>query len=229
MRDVVIVGSGDQARVAHFYLSEDSPYRVAAFAVHAAHINGRELLDLPLLRLEEIAQTHPPTDYDLFVAIGFQEATDLRAAIYDECRDLGYEFVNYVSSCASCCRDLQFGNSCFIGDLVCIQPFTKLGNNVMISSGTVIGHDVAIGDHVFIGPGVVILGRVTIGKRCFIGGNATLRNGVNIADHCIIGAGALILNDTRPEQVLIPKGTKRLPIKTGAFSKAMRSRKSSQN
>jgi len=227
MRDIVIVGTGDQARTAFVYLSEDSSHRVVAFAVHAAHITTPELLGMPVLPLERITETHPPSNYSLFVAIGFQEATRLRTAIYDECHALGYDFISYVSSRASCCGDLKHGKNCFIGDLVGIQPFVKMGDNVVVSSGSLIGHDVSIGDHVFMGPGVVIPGGVTIGANCLIGANSTFRNGITVASDCVIGAGALIMNNTRPQQIQVPKGTKPLPMKAGALANVIGSRKSS--
>ncbi|MGI9510095.1 MAG: acetyltransferase [Geminicoccaceae bacterium] len=227
MRDVVIFGNGDQARTALVYLAEDSPYNVVGFTAHERFIRQPELLGLPVFPFEAIAESHPPSDCDLFVAIGFEDNNHRRAVIFDECRAMGYELVSYLSTRASYWGDLKHGENCLIGELTALQPFVEIGNDVVISCGTMIGHDARIGDHVFIGPGVTIPGGVTIGAYSFLGANATLRNGITIGERCIVGAGALILNDAADEEVRVPKSTKLSPLKSSALAKFMGRRRSS--
>lgn len=207
MKQVVIFGGGDQARVAYVCLSKDSPYEVVAFTAHEAYIDKGELLGLDLVPFERIEEIYPPERFAMFVAIGFTRVNKARAEVYNDCKRRGYELVSYVSSKIIHWGEFEVGDNCFICEGCIIQPFTQIGNNVAIGPGSIISHDVSIGDHCFISPGVVISGAVNIGPYCFIGANATFRNGITVASECIIGAGAIILEDTKERGVYLGKST----------------------
>lgn len=214
MSDVVIFGIGDFGRVAHQYLSKDSPHTVVAFTAHRRFIDSEELLGVPVVPFEDLLRTHPPDDYAMFVALGFSRVNQARAAVYDECKALGYELVSYVSSKAHHLGDLVVGDNCFIFESNVIQPFVTIGNDVILWSGNHIGHDVTIGNHVFIASHAVLSGSVRIGDYTFVGVNATFRDGVTVAPRCIIGAGALVMKDTVEGGVYAVRGTQPLERKS---------------
>lgn len=196
MKEVVLFGAGDFARVAHVYLSEDSPHEVVAFAVGDEYRAADEFRGLPLVSYEEVADRYPPDRYSMFVAIGFRGVNQARGAVYQECKAKGYELISYVSSRAFRSPETSVGDNCFVFEANVIQPFVEIGDDVVIWSGNHIGHDSRIGDHCFIASHAVISGNVTIGHHCFVGVNATFRDGVTVAPRCVIGAGALIMKDT---------------------------------
>ena len=207
MKPVVVFGTGDFARVACVYLQRDSPREVAAFTVHQRRLTAESLLDLDVVPFESLVDTHPPADYDMFVAIGFSGVNKRRAEVYSRCKELGYELISFVSSQVHTIAELELGDNCFIFEDNIIQPFVRIGNDVILWSGNHIGHDAVIGDHVFIASQAVISGNVTIGDRCFVGVNATFRDGVTVAPDCVIGAGALIMKDTEQGGVYAVRGT----------------------
>ena len=206
-RPVVIFGTADFARVAHFYLKHDSPYRVAAFTVDAAYIKQDRLFDVPVVPFEQLVESHPPDSYDMLVAVGFKRTNRARTEIYDRCKALGYRMITYVNSKAITWGGLTVGDNCFIFEANVIQPFVTIGNNVVIWSGNHIGHDSTIGDNCFIASHVVISGNVKIGHSCFIGVNATLRDSLTVAPRCVIGAGATIMRNTEEGDVFSVRGT----------------------
>jgi sugar O-acyltransferase (sialic acid O-acetyltransferase NeuD family) len=206
-KPVVIFGASDFARVAHFYLTHDSPSNVAAFTVDAAYIKQDRLFDAPVVPFEQLLESHPPDSYDMLVAVGFKRTNQARTNIYDKCKSMGYRMITYVNSKAIYWGDLKVGDNCFIFEANVIQPFVTIGNNCVIWSGNHIGHDSTVGDNCFIASHVVISGNVKIGPSCFIGVNATLRDGVKIAPRCIIGAGATVMRNTEEGDVYSVKGT----------------------
>lgn len=214
MKPVVIFGTGDFARVACAYLQRDSPREVAAFTVHRRFLTGESLLDLDVVPFESLVDTHPPADYDMFVAIGFSGVNKRRAEVYSHCKELGYELISFVSSQVHAIAELELGDNCFIFEDNVIQPFVRIGNDVILWSGNHVGHDAVIGDHVFIASHAVISGNVTIGNHCFVGVNATFRDGVTVAADCVIGAGALIMKDTEQGGVYAVRGTELYPKKS---------------
>lgn len=204
MSKLIIFGAGDIARLAHYYFSHDSEHEVVAFTVDRAYRGAESFENLPLVDFETIAETFPPPDYAMFIAVSYAKMNRVRADKYARAKELGYTLVSYVSSHCTFLSDLPVGDNCFILEDNTIQPFVKIGNDVTLWSGNHIGHDSVIGNHVFVAPRVAISGNVRIGDYSFIGINATLRNSISIAPRTLVGAGAVILEDTTERGVYLP-------------------------
>ncbi len=207
MKRAVIFGTTDFAQIAYVYLTEDSPYQVDAFTIHSSYITQPTLLGIDVVPFEQLEETHPPSDYAIFVAIGFKRVNALRTEMYDLCKGKGYEMVRYINSKAIQWGHLDVGDNTFIFEANVLQPFVKIGNNTILWSGNHIGHHSTIGNNCFIASHVVVSGHVEIGDNCFIGVNATLRDGIKVAPGCVIGAGATILKDTVEKGVYGAVGT----------------------
>ena len=196
MKRAVIFGTGDFAQVAYVYLRDDSDYRVEAFAVDEKYIDEPQILGVPVVAAERLAQTHPPSEFAVFCAIGFSKVNANRRAVYERCRELGYRLPSYVNSTVRRWNETAIGDGCFIFEENVIQPFVTIGNNCVLWSGNHIGHHTRIGNNVFIASHVVVSGKCTIGDNSFIGVNATFRDGITVAPNCVVGAGAIVLKDT---------------------------------
>ena len=205
MKKLVIFGTGDIGQLAHFYFTHDSPYEVVAFTADKEFITEKQLLGLPLISFEEIAEKYPPDKYSMFVALSYKNVNKIRAEKYYEAKKKGYKLVSYVSTRSVYWGDTEIGDNCFIFENQTIQPFVKIGNNVTIWSGNHIGHHSVIGDHCFITSHVVISGHVTIEPYCFLGVNCTIRDGLIIARESVIGAAATIVKNTIEKGVYIGK------------------------
>jgi sugar O-acyltransferase (sialic acid O-acetyltransferase NeuD family) len=205
-RPVVIFGTGDFARTAEVYLREDSDFDVVAFTADG-ELELEQLAGLPVIPFERLGDVHPPSEYAMFVAIGFRRINKARAEVYERCKDRGYELITYVNSRATHWGELDLGDNCFVFEENVIQPNVRIGDDVILWSGNHIGHDAEIGDHCFIASHAVISGNVRIGPYCFVGVNATFRDGVTVAPECVIGAGALIMRDTERGGVYSVRGT----------------------
>lgn len=219
MKDIVIFGTGDAAALAATFFTEDSPRQVVAFTVDAAYRDGERHMDRPLVAFEELTQLYPPDRHDLFVALGYSRLNRARAEKAEAGRALGYTLASYVSSRASCFRDLSHGDNCFIMEDNTIQPFVQIGRNVTMWSGNHIGHHSVIEDDVFIASHVVVSGGARIGQGCFLGVNATIRDRVTIGRECVIGAGALVLEDQAEHGVIAPRGTERSRVPSTRLSR----------
>ena len=201
MKPVVVFGIGTVAQLAHFYLTHDSDRTVAAFAVDRDYLKETELLGLPVVAGDEVADRFPPASYDMFVAVGYSRMNKFRAAKYNEAKAMGYELINYISSKAVVWPDLQIGDNCFIMESNIIQPFAKLGSDIIMWGGCHVGHDSVLGDHLFFGSHTVVSGFVHIEDHCFIGVNSTIRDEVRIARETVVGAGATITKNTAEKSV----------------------------
>jgi sugar O-acyltransferase (sialic acid O-acetyltransferase NeuD family) len=205
MAKVVIFGTGDIARLAHYYFPHDTEHQVVAFTVDKEYRDGDSFLGLPLIDFEQLVQRYPPDGYKMFVALGYSNMNRNRAEKYRKAKELGYELVSYVSSRCSFLTENPVGENCFILEDNTIQPFVRIGNNVVLWSGNHIGHDSVIEDHCFLTSHVVVSGHVHVHPYCFIGVNATLRNSITIAPGTLIGGGAVIMKDTVEKGVYVPQ------------------------
>lgn len=208
MADLVIVGCGVTARLAHYYFTRDSEHTVAAFSVDREYKSDDSFLGLPLIDFAEVVERYPPDKYKMFVALGYAKMNKLRAAKYFQAKELGYELVSYVSSKCTFLTDNPVGDNCFILEDNTIQPFVTIGNDVTLWSGNHVGHDAVIEDHCFLASHIVVSGFTRIGAYCFLGVNATLRNAITIAPETLIGAGAVIMKDTVEQGVYLPQRAK---------------------
>jgi len=196
MKPIVIFGIGQAAEVAHFYFTHDTNRHIAAFCVDRDYVKEAEFCGLPLIPFEEIQQSYPPSEYDLFIAVGYTALNEVRTIKYRHAKDKGYHLASYVSSKATVWPGLQVGENCLILEDNTVQPFVRLGNNLTLWSGNHIGHHSVIKDNCFVTSHVVISGGVVIHENCFLGVNATLRDHIVIAKQNIIAAGSLILKNT---------------------------------
>jgi sugar O-acyltransferase (sialic acid O-acetyltransferase NeuD family) len=209
MKRTVIFGTGDLAQVACAYLRADSPHEVAAFTVNRQYLTDETVLGLPVVPFESLELSHPSSDFNMFVAMGYKRLNQARESVYHACKARGYELITYINSRACVSGEVEIGDNCFIFEQNVIQPFVTIGSDTILWSGNHIGHHARIGDHCFIASHAVVAGRVEIGSHCFIGVNATFKDGVRIGPRCVIGAGALILHDTDAEEVYAMKSTEK--------------------
>ena len=221
MVKVVIFGNEKMAELAYFYFTHDSEFEPVAFTVDKEFIIKESLFNLPVVPFEDVEKIYSPTDYKVFIAIGYSKLNSIRAKQYTKAKEKGYKFVSYICSKSIMWGDTQIGENCFILENQVIQPNVRIGNNVFIWSGNHFGHDVIVEDHCYIASHIVISGNVKIKKFSFIGINAALRDNITIGEECIIGAGSLILHDINDKEVYISKMPDKYPLNSTQFERMM--------
>ncbi len=212
MKDLVIVGLGETAELAHQYFTYDSSYKVSAFSVDAEYINSDKFLDLPVVAIEKLAESYPPNKYEAFVAISATKMNRYRSNLLKRIKNKGYKLATYISSKAFLWHNSVVGENCFILENNTLQPFTRIGNNVIIWSGNHIGHRTVIEDNCFISSHCVISGFCKIGNSSFLGVNCTLEDGVVVEEDTFIGAGAIIRKSTDIKSVYQAQATLKAKI-----------------
>jgi sugar O-acyltransferase (sialic acid O-acetyltransferase NeuD family) len=216
MSKIVVFGAGQIAEIVYHYISGDSSHEIVAFTVDADRLKEKEFLGRPIVAFEEVEKLYPTDQYEMFIALAYNNLNQLRAEKYQQAKDKGYQLASYVSSKASLVGPVEIGENCFILENQTLQ-FAKIGNNVTIWSGNHIGHHSTIGDHTWISSAVCISGNVTIEPYCFVGVNATLGNNITIGKQSFIGAGALITKDVEEKSVFIQSETKKYALDSTRF------------
>lgn len=211
-KKIVIFGCESFAEIVYYYFTHDSEYEVIAFTVTGSHIqeDKRTLFDLPVVPFEDVQDMYPPSEFSMYVAVGYVNVNKTRERFFHEAKAKGYSLATYVSTKATVFTD-KIGENCFILEDNTVQPFVTIGDDVICWSGNHIGHHSKIEDHCYITSHVVISGHCCIKERSFLGVNATLRDNITIAEDNVIGAGAVILKNTKPRQVFATRTTEIFP------------------
>ncbi len=217
MAKIVIFGAGKIADEAYFYLKNDSPHEIVAFTVDGQYLTEPQKLGLPVVHFEEVVARYPPDEFQMFVAVGYQDLNRFRAQKYNEAKLKGYQLISYVSSRASNVGEVEVGDNCFVLEFAVIQPGATVGSNVFIWSGNHVGHHASVGDHCYIAGNVVISGSTRVEPYCFIGVSAILGHEITIGRESFIGAGSLITKNVDPKSVYITGDTPKFRLDSDSF------------
>jgi sugar O-acyltransferase (sialic acid O-acetyltransferase NeuD family) len=219
MKPIVIFGIGKIAEAVFYYIKEESPFTVAAFSVDKEYVDVDSKYDLPVIPFEDLETKYPPEEYNMFVALGYQQLNTLRTNKLKEAKEKGYEIVSCVNKRSGILKDTQYGENCFVMHNVSIHPLVKLGDNVFIWSGAVVCHHSTINDNCWLTAGSNIMGGVNLGKNTFVAGNAMIAHSVNTGEYCFIGANSLVTKDLKDEEVIITQPTPSFRLNSKDFLK----------
>ncbi len=197
MAKVVIFGVQDFASLAHFYLRNDSEHEVVAFSVHDEYVPSTASFEgLPVVPFEGGEERYPSEAFSFFAPMSHRRMNSLRAKVYGEIKEKGYDLITYVSSKATVFPGQVIGDNCFILEDNTIQPYVTVGNDVVLWSGNHIGHHSVVGDHVLFTSHVVLSGHCVVEPFSFFAVNSTVRDGAHIAEGTLVAMGAMITKDT---------------------------------
>ena len=217
MKPVVLFGAGKIAEVLLYFFRHHSNRKVVACTADRDYLPSSPWNDLPVVDFANILETHPPKDFDLFVALGYQDLNGLRAKKCAEARALGYTLPSYVHPQSGLPLDCEYGDNCFIMNSVLVHPRVRLGNNVFVWSGAMVGHHSVIGDNCWLTSCCNVSGVVTLGKNCFLAVNSTIAHAVQVGDDCFIGANALVTKCTDDNEVYLAESTKPFRLNSRQF------------
>lgn len=203
MKELIVYGTGLIAEVAEFFFRTDSGYHVAAFTNAGEFIREDSFGGKPVVPFEGLKTSHPPPEYEIFIALGYAKTNKIRQARYLQAKEKGYVCATYISSRATY-FGTAVGENCFVLENNVVQPFVTIGNNVTLWSGNHIGHHSIIHDHCFISSHVVISGSCDIGENCFLGVNSTLRDNIKLGPFVVVSPGAVVMKDCEERTVVQP-------------------------
>lgn len=207
-KKIIIFGNGEIAKLAHYYFRSDSVYEVVGFTVDKINCASNSFNNLPLIPFETVEEKFPVKEHLIHVAISYKKLNQLREQKFNEAKEKGYLFANYISSKSTVLTDkANLGNNLFILEGQTIQKDVIISDNVMIWSNNHIGHNTFIGKHCYISSGVIISGHCKIGERCFLGVNSTITDFCKIGDDCFITMGSNIGHDIKNKSTAVNRST----------------------
>ncbi|MBD3422628.1 MAG: hypothetical protein GF398_21135 [Chitinivibrionales bacterium] len=191
MKNVIIAGSGSQARYAIDILKENPDFNIiAAVDLEAGHMVGADLNGVCVKWHISELDAHVSKQVPCCV-IAHGDAK-LKQKISDDLSGRGFNFISAISRLAYVARSAKIGLGCIVNPNVTIMPNANIKDHVIIHSGCVIEHDAFIDEYANIAPGVSFGGNVSVGKRAYIYTGAAIIPKITIGNDCIVGAGAVV-------------------------------------
>ena len=84
VKRLIIFGTGKIAECVSFYFDRENEYRVEAFCCDGAFLEQSSFNGRPVVAFENIEEEFPPSDYALFVALGYHGLNELRRRKFEE-------------------------------------------------------------------------------------------------------------------------------------------------
>jgi sugar O-acyltransferase (sialic acid O-acetyltransferase NeuD family) len=196
MKEIIIFGTTEIAKLAYFYISRDKAAKVIAFAADKAYVTTPIFCDLPVIDTESMKEKYPPSKIEIFVAIGPSVMNTRREKKFKELSEIGYSFYSYISKNAVC--DSPVGKNCLVGDGAVVNPFVKIGDNTFIWEQTLISSDAILGNHCYLAPKSTVSSYCEVGDFCTLGSASVLKARIRLAEKTLVGAACYISKDSEP-------------------------------
>lgn len=191
---VVLIGSGQHARVVMYNMKVQGKYEVACFLDADKNKVGKKyenyLIEGTYNDAEDIRKKYNTNKF--FIAFGNMR---YRKKVFEEFVNNGWEAVNIIHPDAVISTDAKLGRGILIECGCLITPNPVIGDNVVINTGSQVNHDNIVKDHVYIASGVVLSGGVTIKENTLIDDGVVVTLGRTVGKNCIVGAGAIVTKD----------------------------------
>jgi sugar O-acyltransferase (sialic acid O-acetyltransferase NeuD family) len=196
MKQILIIGSGDHARVVFYEIIKNKNYKVIGFVDNK---NNKKRVLIKFLgknfyymgNLSNFLKKNKKKNFYLIIAIG---DNNLRKKVDNDIKKINKE-IKYETVISKDCiinGDLVIGTGSIIMSGVVINNGSKIGNHCFINTSASIDHDNRIEDFSSIGPGVITGGNVTIKKNTYIGIGAVIKHGVEIGKNTVIGGNSFV-------------------------------------
>lgn len=206
-KKLIIYGAGDFAAHCTKIFESEGRFQVVAYAVdkefqYSDEFNGRELVSF-----NDITRKYPPTDYSMFVAVGYRSMR-VREKLYKNAISKGYSLFTYVSDKAIVSSSVKIGSNNIIMDGVIIEHGVLIGNNNIFWSGVTICHDTKIENHSFFASSCTVGGESHIKNMCFLGFNSVVIQKIKLENETLVAACSLVLKNSDQFSKLIGQPAK---------------------
>lgn len=199
MKKVIIFGIGDMAEYVYYMMKRDSEFDVVSFTVDNDFRTADQFCNLEVIDFDIIDTIYPPSDYQMFIAVGPSKMNLFREKKCVEAKEKGYTLISYVSKSAVC--DSALGENCFVADFAVINPFVEIGNNNYFFEGVIVCNKAQIMDNCYIAPRVTVSSFSVIQSNSILGTGSIVKTKVVVGKESLIGASCYISKNTLEKSV----------------------------
>lgn len=211
--ELVMIGSGDHARVLQEVLSEAG---FSLLGYIAPNDQGSMLADDVAWLGDDAALMGFDTESHLLVnGVGSVGPIVLRETVYSKFKTAGFNFLQLEAQTAHVSASAALDEGVQIMHNAVVHVDASVFENAIVNTGAIVEHHCRIGRSSHISIGAVLGGHVVVGDQTHVGANATIKQGVKIGSNCVIGAGAVVLQDVPDNHVAVGVPAVNKPAKGG--------------
>lgn len=201
MQKIVLYGNGALTKDLLQFNAQYALYDIVAIIDDSK--DKKTTNDITILSFDEFKASYEELGCPkVLVTIGYSRCNSIREKVYNNVKDAGFLFANFISPRCVCWSDLSECSNLIILDNVYIGPDCKLGNGVVIYPGTALAHDNIVGDFAFLSVSVVVGGNASIKKNSFIGLGVVIKSSITVEEYNVVASGANVIKTTMPKSVL---------------------------
>lgn len=201
MKNVVIIGGGNQAHYTIDIIEKEGKYNIVGI-IDSLHEVGSDRFGYKILgRQEDIAKII--IKYQIqggLITIGDNW---IRYIISNQILNLvpNFEFINAIHPSVIIGNNVKLGCGITAMAGVIFNPKSKIGDFTFFATGAQIEHDCIISDFASVSAGSVMGGYVKLGKFSALTLGVTVLDRLEIGENTVVGAGSLVLKSL-PSNVL---------------------------
>ncbi len=210
MQKVIIIGSGDQAKVIFHEIINDKKIKVIGFGDENRKKN--EIIikfknkNYKILDLEDISYTKK-TKFIIGIGHNF-----LREKICNELykKNKNIKFLKYVSKDSIINKNVKIGDGTIIMPGCVLNKGVRIGSHCIINTSSSIDHDNYFLDFSSCGPGVISGGNVIIEERSHVGIGTVIKNNIKIKNDTVIGGKSYVNKNCEPLKIYFGNPAKKI-------------------
>jgi sugar O-acyltransferase (sialic acid O-acetyltransferase NeuD family) len=198
MDKILIIGSGEHARMIVELIHEQKKYQIAGFVTDKRKKLGKIIYGYKIICYEKNLKLFLKKNKGIrYYALGIGDSNGMKfREDLQKKYDKILEPATIISPNAIISKFAKIGKGTIVEAFSKIMNGAKIGKHCMIESFTAINHDQVIGNNTFIGNNVS-LACTKIGANCIIGDGSTIGFKVKIGSNCIINQGTMISKDLK--------------------------------
>jgi sugar O-acyltransferase (sialic acid O-acetyltransferase NeuD family) len=190
MQNILIYGTGGQAKVTYDAVLSQGLYRAAGFVVDDYEVEpGQTFLGLPIYHFKQLDQVSANGTQHFIVGIGDNLT---RRAKHEAMVARGFQPVTIIHSSANIGRFGQIGPGTLICAGTTIDPDVQIGEGTIVNGGAMIGHESRLGSFMHHGPGAIVAGDCRVGDHVLIGIGAMILSRLTVGNNAFVAAGAVV-------------------------------------
>ncbi len=200
MQQIVIVGVGGLARLAHDVILAGRELEVVAFADPDGRGSQRAINGVPVLSgLGALVDVRVRGVRHALVAVS---SNPMRVELAAAVEAAGYRLCGAVHPTASIAGSARIGPHVLIGAKAILCPHCEIGAHSVLSTGAIVEHDNRIGVGVFLAPAVRLAGGVVVEDLASVGIGSSVIPYKRIGRSADVRPGSVVLTDIPSSEVV---------------------------
>lgn len=200
-KNIIIVGSGQHARVVLYNAVCESKFNVVGFISNDEKEINKVIDGVPVIGTEDMIDDLMEK-YDIMgYILGVGDIKIRRKLINFYNTKNNIKPVTIIHPNAVIAPNAVIGEGTLIECGCLVTPNPIIGKHCVINTMTGVNHDNILEENVYLASGITLSGGVSIGKDTLIDDGVVITLGKTIGENCIIGAGAVVTKNIEDNSI----------------------------